>query len=85
MIVAQTIHAADRSVDGPQPDSVYAVALVVADEAELSAVEATLLVAGIRHIAIREPDRDMELMSIGLWPYERSAVEKYIGHLPSLK
>jgi peptidyl-tRNA hydrolase len=49
-----------------------AVVLGVPNERALKAVEKKLLLFGIRHVAVREPDEPWngQLMAIGLWPRE---------------
>lgn len=71
VMVAQTIHAAGES--GPATAGTRAVALEVAGEAELERVEERLLEAGIRHVAVREPDPPWNnaLMAIGIAPTVR--------------
>lgn len=66
------IHAAGESSPGNLPPSTHAVALEARDEAQLLDLEERLIAAGIQHIAIREPDRNNELMAIGLVPCVRT-------------
>lgn len=71
---AQMIHAAGESVDQPVPPTTHAVALEVANEAELLDLERKLSGMGVRFVAIREPDEpyNNQLMAIGIVPQVRS-------------
>lgn len=68
VLVAQTIHAAGSSALGLVTPDTHAIALAARDEAHLAAVEQELIERGLEHRAIREPDRDNELMAIGIPP-----------------
>lgn len=63
------------------PRTTIAVVLGVPNQRALLRVEKRLLDAGIRHVAVREPDAPWngQLMTIGLWPIEDrwSAVDRY--------
>ena len=69
-LVAQVIHAADESIDGPVPSGTHAVALAVPDEEALERVEQRLVENGVPHTPIREPDAPWNgaLMAIGILP-----------------
>lgn len=72
---AQLIHAAGESsrlVPHLPPDT-RAVALGVSGEPELLALEARLHAADLAHTAIREPDRQDQLMAIGLAPAPKTS------------
>lgn len=78
VILAQTIHAAGESSPGPSlPPDTHAVALAAPSEQDLLELEAKLVDAGIPHRAIREPDRDNELMAIGICPCPRELVQPF--------
>lgn len=70
VMVAQVVHAAGESVDGPVPPGTHAVALAAPDEPTLARVEDRLVEHGIPHHAVREPDSPWEgaLMAIGIEP-----------------
>ena len=79
--VAQTIHAAGESF-GQVPEGTYAVALAARNEGHLALIEQKLNDAGIPHHAVREPDRNNELMAIGLQPVaDRTVVRCVVGRL----
>lgn len=67
-MVAQTVHAAGESALGLVAPNTHAVALAARDERHLAAIERRLIDLGLEHRAIREPDRDDELMAIGIPP-----------------
>jgi hypothetical protein len=62
----------------PRP---HVVVLGVRSEAKLFTLESKLLPAGVRHVAVREPDYPFngQLMAIGLMPCEREAVRAFTG------
>lgn len=68
VIVSQTVHAAGESALGRVTPDTHAVALAARDEAHLADIERELIELGFEHRAIREPDRDNELMAIGIPP-----------------
>ena len=74
--IAQTIHAAGESVDGPVPPTTHAVALDAANEGDLLDLEAKLKHLGIQFVAIREPDApyNNQLMAIGIQPQVRGKI-----------
>lgn len=69
---AQLIHAAGESAPGNLPNTTHAVALEVPNEQDLLDLERKLLGLGIAHVAIREPDLNNQLMTIGIVPMVRS-------------
>lgn len=78
---AQLIHAAGESSE-QVPVGTYAVALAAKNEEHLAFIEHKLQTLGIPHHAVREPDRNNELMAIGLQPVaDRSAVRCVVGKL----
>lgn len=87
MLAAQLTHAAGESVRAPVPSGTYAVVLAVPGEAALARVEERLVLAGIAHAAIREPDAPWSgaLMALGLAPtHDRARVRRVLGRLPLL-
>jgi Peptidyl-tRNA hydrolase PTH2 len=82
--VAQTIHAAGESCEGPLPSGTYAIALSVRDERELREVARRLWDAELPHKVITEPDSpyDGQAMAIGLFPTrERDRVRRVTSSL----
>lgn len=71
--LAQTIHAAGESSPGNLSPHTHAVALGAKSEAELLRLESKLQEAGVRFVAIREPDLpyNNQLMAIGIVPMVR--------------
>lgn len=63
------------------PNGTYAIALHVADEAELRALAARLTVAGIDHQLIIESDSPYtdQAMAIGIRPMNRALLKKYLS------
>lgn len=85
VLAAQLVHAAGESSTGTLPPDTTAVALGVAGEDELLALEQRLVAARVSHRAIREPDPPWcgALMAIGLVPVaDRASVR---AHLRALK
>lgn len=87
MQAAQLVHAAGESSPGNLPEGTYAIVLAVPNHAKLLALEKVLEENNIPHKSIREPDLPWngELMSIGIFPMERSLLKKYLSNLPLLK
>lgn len=54
--MAQAVHAAGESVEGPVPEGTYAVVLGVDDEEHLLDIAEKLHYAGVKHTLIVEPD-----------------------------
>jgi hypothetical protein len=79
------VHAAGESSPGGLPEGTHAVVLSTPDEQALLAVEARLKLAQAQYVAIREPDRNNELMAIGLVPGKKEVVGRYVSSLPLLK
>lgn len=83
---AQLIHAAGESSPGDLPEGTYAVALAAKSEKHLEFLEEKLRRLAIPHVAIREPDRDHELMAIGIEPVaDRKLVKKVTGNLALIR
>lgn len=79
------MHAAGESSPGNLPHDTRAVMLHAAGEAELLALEAKLIAAGIPFTAIREPDMPWngQLMAIGLKPCVRTnSLRKLMSGFP---
>lgn len=86
--VAQTIHAAGESCEGPLPSGTYAVALSVPDEASLRELARRLWDAEVPHKVIMEPDTpyDGQAMAIGLFPTtDRDRVRRLTSSLPLVR
>lgn len=87
VLAAQLIHAAGESGAGQR--GLYAVALVVRDEAALLLVEDRLRFHEVPHRAIREPDPPWcgQLMAIGVVPMVRDDrdLRRVLQRLPLLK
>lgn len=82
--VAQTIHAAGESCEGPLPSGTYAVALAVPDEPSLREVARRLWDSQVPHKVITEPDPPYngQAMSIGIFPTtDRDRVRRVTSHL----
>lgn len=85
-LVAQVIHAAGESVVSPVAPNTHAVALAADDETHLASIERRLIELGLDHRAIREPDRDNELMAIGIPPLvDRTLIRPVTKQLRLLK
>jgi hypothetical protein len=87
VLAAQLTHAAAESSPGDLPSGTRAVVLAAADAASLARVEERLRLAGIAHVAIREPDAPWcgALMAIGVVPVgDRAAVRRALGRMPLL-
>lgn len=88
---AMLLHAAGESFGKGPPkcrnDSVpiYAVALSARNEAELLLLEEKLIRKSVPHVAFREPDRNNELMAIGIAPMERNKVRPFVSSLPLIR
>lgn len=83
-LTAQLVHAAGESArQAPElPSDTHAVALAARDEADLLALEAQLVAAGIPHRAIREPDMAGALTAIGIAPCQRALVKRLVKKFP---
>ena len=87
MLAAQLTHTAGESSPGALPSGTHAVVLAVADEAALARVEERLVLSGLAHVAVREPDPPWSgaLMALGLPPtHDRARVRRALGRLPLL-
>jgi len=86
--MAQTVHAVGESLSVPHPDGTYAIVLAVPDIRGLLDVRDALVVAGIPHKLICEPDAPFNgaPMAVGLAPSrDRRAIRRVLGRLPLLK
>lgn len=86
-LAAQVVHAAGESSPGALDHGTNAVVLSVPDESALAAVERRLQLAGVPHVAIREPDApwDGALCAIGLVPLaDRAPAKRVLSALPLL-
>lgn len=86
--LAQSIHAAGESSDGPLPTGTYAYALAARDEDHLFEIANRLWDAEIPHKVISEPDApyDGQAMAIGIWPtYDKERIRKVVSDLPLAK
>ena len=89
--MAMLLHAAGESFGKDPPKCrndgvpIYAVALAAKNEAELLLLEDKLLRKAIPHVAFREPDRNNELMAIGIVPMERGRVRNLLSSLPLIR
>jgi len=63
----------------------YAIALAARDETELLKLEHKLQRHGVAHRAIREPDRNDELMAIGVEPGKRNTLKQYFKKYSLIK
>jgi hypothetical protein len=79
------IHAAGESSPGSLPKNTHAVALHADSEAVLSALEKKLKDSGVSFISIREPDRNNELMAIGIVPIARDKIRKLLSKFALIK
>ena len=72
------VHAAGESAVNVKQGT-YAVVLAARDEAHITNLEKRLQLQSIPHAAFREPDRNCELMSIGINPVEdRRSVRRFL-------
>lgn len=78
---AQLIHATGQSLLEQHPRSTYAIALHVADEAELRALAQRLTEATIAHVLVIEEDPPYagQAMAIGLLPTDRKRLKPYLS------
>lgn len=81
------VHAAGESSPGTLSDGTFAIALAVAGEAELKAVQDRLSKHGVQFNAIREPDAPYcgQLMAIGIRPLRRSRIRRLLSDVPLLR
>lgn len=78
------MHAAGLSARDVQHGT-YAVVLAARDEDHLVEIAEKLQVAGVEHVAYREPDYYDQLMSIGVMPVKsRKEVKRILSSLPLL-
>jgi len=76
---AMLIHAAGESSSGVVPRGTFAVALGSPSEHLLLKLENRLMLEKVSHAAFREPDRDNQLMSIGIEPVgDRRVVRRFL-------
>lgn len=84
--MAQILHAAGESSPGNLLSGTIAVALAAKDESELLLLENKLILAKFNEFkAIREPDRNNELMAIGFVPCFKEKIKKFISNFPLVK
>lgn len=86
--VAQTIHAAGESSEGPLPSGTFAIALGVPSESALEDLAMRLWNAEIPHKVITEPDApyDGQAMAIGIFPTtDRERVRRVTSNLPLIR
>jgi hypothetical protein len=84
---AQAIHAAGESSPGNLQPGTFAVALTCPSERALVHVADDLRRAGVRFVAIFEPDPpyDGALMALGLAPARKGVLRRHLSKLPLLK
>jgi hypothetical protein len=86
--VAQTIHAAGESCEGPLSSGTFAIALSARSESLLEDLAIRLREAEVPHTVIREPDPpyDGQLMAIGIRPTrERDRIRRITSSLPLVR
>lgn len=86
--VAQTIHAAGESCEGPLPSGTHAIALSAHSEDHLEDIAMRLWEAEIPHTVIREsdPPYNGQLMAVGIWPTDdRGRIRKVTSDLPLVR
>jgi len=87
---AMIIHAAGESAQLPGAGSAApptrAVALAAPPD-QLAAICAALVAAGLRHVAIHEPDPPWRgaLMAVGMVPMPRARARRVVAHLPLVR
>ncbi|NUO50680.1 MAG: hypothetical protein HOV80_17645 [Polyangiaceae bacterium] len=84
---AQIVHAAGESSPGNLSSGTNAVVLTVPGEREMIALAARLVLAGIAHVRIHEPDAPWSnaLMAIGCRPDRKEVLRKHLSALPLLR
>jgi peptidyl-tRNA hydrolase len=87
MQAAQLVHAAGESSPGDLAEGTHAVVLTARNEAELVELERRLDLAGVAHVAIREPDAPYngQLMAIGCVPARKEVLRRHLSSLPLLR
>ena len=82
-IVAQAVHAAAESVNGPVPGDTHAVVLQADNESELLMTAGDLAAACVPHKVIIETDGGFagQAMALGVRPSEKSAIAPLLKHL----
>jgi hypothetical protein len=86
--VAQTIHAAGESCDGPLPSGTFAIALSVPDEPSLRDLARRLWDSEVPYKLIEEPDAPYngQAMALGIFPTtDRERVRRVTSSLPLVK
>ncbi len=86
MQVAQTAHAAGKSVRHPLPEGTIVVALAVPDELSLRQVVAALVTHELAHKVVIENEGPFadQAMAVGLEPVpviDRARIRKAVSHL----
>ena len=79
------VHAAGESSPGNLPSDTYAVVLAVANEAQLAHEADRLEARGVALVRVYEPDRNNELMAVGLRPGRKEALRRMLSCLPLLR
>jgi len=82
---AMIVHAAGESSPGNLPHDTYAVVLAVPNEAALAREADRLQAAGVELVRVHEPDRNDELMALGLRPARKGALRRLLSQLPLLR
>ena len=86
--MAQTIHAAGESCEGPLPSGTHAIALSARNESHLEEIASRLWEAEIPHTVITEPDApyDGQVMAVGIWPTsDRDRIRRVTSSLPLVR
>lgn len=79
------VHAAGESSPGDLPSDTYAVVLAVPDEVSLAREADRLEARGVALVRIHEPERNNELMALGLRPARKEALRRHLSCLPLLR
>jgi len=79
------VHAAGESSPGNLPPGTYVVVLAAKNEPHLREIVERLVLIGIAHSTIYEPDFNNELMAVGIVPCCRSMIRKEVSQLPLLR
>ena len=85
ILAASLVHAAGESSPGNLPENTHAIVLAVPDEAALVREKERLEKAGVRLVAIREPDLGNALMALGVAPGRKEVLRRFLSSLPLLK
>lgn len=85
ILAASLVHAAGESSPGNLPEDTHAIVLAVPDEAALAREKERLEKAGVRFVAIREPDLGDALMALGIAPGRKEILRRFLSSLPLLR